>query len=178
MSPIAWTSAGVSRCGDVRGQDDRSSSAHACCRRRSLVAFPEPSMALPSLARERRDDPPAGGVLGPRTQTRACAYGVSRTDAGRDVLRHRGRGAGGPEVTRGRRAPSTRGGQPIGGLRDVPVTQRGRMTPGRPPFRPRASRARAPWGDAGRPDRARSHEWSGRPCPESDALFNDRPLPP
>jgi putative transposase len=41
-----------------------------------------------------------------------------------------GRGAGGAEVTRGRRAPSTRGGQPIGVLRDVPVTQRGRMTPG------------------------------------------------
>ena len=38
-------------------------------------------------------------------------------------LRHRGRGAGGPDVTRGRRAPSTRGGQPIGVLRDVPVTR-------------------------------------------------------
>jgi hypothetical protein len=34
----------------------------------------------------------------------------------------------------GRRAPSTRGGQPIRVLRDVPVTQRGRLTSGRPPF--------------------------------------------
>jgi hypothetical protein len=34
MSPIAWTSEGVSRCGDERGQHDRSSSAQACCRRR------------------------------------------------------------------------------------------------------------------------------------------------
>jgi hypothetical protein len=40
-----------------------------------------------------------------------------------------GRGAGGPDVTRGRCAPSTRGGQPVGILRDVPVTQRRRVTP-------------------------------------------------
>jgi hypothetical protein len=58
----------------------------------------------------------------------ARGRGVSRTDARRDVLRHRGHGAGGPEGTRGRRAPSTRRGQPIGVLPDVPVTQRGRMT--------------------------------------------------
>ena len=107
---------------------------------------------------QRRDDPPAGGVLRPGTQPRASAFGVSRTDAGRDVLRHRGRGPDGPEVTRGRRASSTRGGQSIGVLRDVPVTQRGRMTPGRPPFRPRASRARALEATLGEPDRARSYE--------------------
>jgi hypothetical protein len=34
MSLIAQTSGGVSRWGDVCGQDDRSSSAHACCKRR------------------------------------------------------------------------------------------------------------------------------------------------
>ncbi len=97
---------------------------------RSLVAFPETSVALPPPARYRRDHPPAGGILRPRTQPRASTFGVSRPDARRDVLRHRGCGAGGPDVTRGRRAPSTRRGQPIGVLRDVPVTQRGRMTPG------------------------------------------------
>ena len=46
--------------------------------------------------------------------TRASSLGVSRPDTGRDVLRHWRCGAGGPDVTRGRRAPSTRGGQPIG----------------------------------------------------------------
>jgi hypothetical protein len=56
------------------------------------------------------------------------ACGVSRRQAGRGVLRHRGRCTGGPAVSRGRRAPSTRGSQPVGILRDVPVTQRGRMT--------------------------------------------------
>ena len=39
-----------------------------------------------------------------------------------------GRGAGGPDLTRGCRAPGTRGGQPVGILRDVPVTQRRRVT--------------------------------------------------
>jgi hypothetical protein len=105
---------------------------------------PETSMALPSPARERRDHPPTGGLLRPGTQPRTAAFGVSRTDAGRDVRRHRRCGAGRPDVTRRRRAPSTRGGQPIGVMRDVPVPHRGRMTPGRLPFRPRASRARPP----------------------------------
>src|SRR5262249_18059495 len=41
----------------------------------------------------------------------------------------RGGRAGGPEVTRGHRAPSTRGGQPIDVVREMPNTQRGRMTP-------------------------------------------------
>ena len=59
--------------------------------------------------------------------TRAAAFGVSRTDAGRDVLRHRRRRAGRPDVTHGRRAPSTRRGQSIGVMRDVSVSQRGRM---------------------------------------------------
>jgi hypothetical protein len=36
MSWIARTSGGVSRDGEVRGQDDWSSSAHACCRRRQV----------------------------------------------------------------------------------------------------------------------------------------------
>ena len=43
---------------------------------------------------------------------------------------HRERGAGGADVTRGRRPPSTRGGQPIGVLREMPVTRRGRMNSG------------------------------------------------
>jgi len=90
----------------------------------------KPPVALPSSARQRRDHSPAGGVLRPRTQPRASTFGVSRTDAGRDVLRNGGRGAAGSEGTRGRRAPSARGGQPIRLLPDVPVTQRGCMTPG------------------------------------------------
>ena len=56
--------------------------------------------------------------------------GVSRTNTGRDVLRHWRRGAGGADLARGRFAPSTRGGQPIGVMRDVPVSQRRRMTAG------------------------------------------------
>jgi transposase InsO family protein len=56
------------------------------------------------------------------------AFGVSRTDAWRDVLRHRGRGASRPEVSRGRRTPRSRQGQPIGRLGDVSVNRRGRMT--------------------------------------------------
>ena len=75
---------------------------------RSVVALPETSMALPPLAGQRRHRPSTGRVLRRRTQPRASAFGVSRTDAGRDVLRHRGRGAGRPDVTRGRRAPGTR----------------------------------------------------------------------
>ena len=38
-----------------------------------------------------------------------------------------GRSAHGPGGTRGRRAPSPRGSQSVGVLRDVPVTQRGPM---------------------------------------------------
>ena len=46
------------------------------------------------------------------------------------------------------------------------------MTPGRPPFRPRASRTRAPRGDAGRTGTARGPTSRGaEPCPGSDALF-------
>jgi len=89
---------------------------------------PQTSVALSPSARQRYDQPPVGGVLRPRTQPRASTFGVSRTGARRDVLRYRGRRAGGPEGTRGRRAPSTRRGQPIDVLRDVPVTQHGRMT--------------------------------------------------
>jgi len=55
---------------------------------------------------------------------------VGTRDGGRDVRWHRGCRAGRPDITCGRRAPSTHGGQPIGVLRDVPVTRRGRMTPG------------------------------------------------
>ena len=75
---------------------------------RSVVALPETSMALPPLAGQRHHRPSTGRVLRRRTQPRASAFGVSRTDAGRDVLRDRGRGAGRPDVTRGRRAPDTR----------------------------------------------------------------------
>jgi hypothetical protein len=45
-------------------------------------------------------------------------------------FRHRAGSSGRPDVTRGRRAPSTGGDQPIGLLREVPVIQCGRMTPG------------------------------------------------
>jgi hypothetical protein len=74
--------------------------------------------------------PTTGNVLRRRTQPRASTLGVSRTNTGRHVLRHRRRSAAGPDVTRGRRAPSTRGGQPIGVAQDVPVSQLGRMTAG------------------------------------------------
>ena len=44
------------------------------------VALPETSMALPPLARQRHDRPSTRGVLRRRTQPRASAFGVSRTD--------------------------------------------------------------------------------------------------
>ena len=44
--------------------------------------------------------PSIGRVLRRRTQPRASAFSVLRTDTRRDVLRDRGRGAGRPEVTR------------------------------------------------------------------------------
>ena len=47
-------------------------------------------------------------LLRRRTQPRASAFSVSRTDAGRDVLRDRGHSAGRPDGTGGRRAPDTR----------------------------------------------------------------------
>jgi hypothetical protein len=92
-----------------------------------MVAVAETPMAVPPLTRQRCDYPPTGDVLRPRAQSRATAFGVSRPDAGRDVFRHRRGGAGRADVTRGRRAPSTPGGQPIRVLHDVPVNQRGRM---------------------------------------------------
>lgn len=47
-------------------------------------------------------------------------------------LHHGGCGAGGPDITRSRRAPSTREGHQIRVLRDVPVTERGRAKANRP----------------------------------------------
>src|SRR5437762_257537 len=65
-------------------------------------------------------------------------------------------GASRPDVTRGRRTPSSREGQPVGGLRDVSVNRRGRMTTESwPPPAHWVRRARA----------------SGRGCPgEADAI--------
>ena len=48
---------------------------------RSVVALPEASMALPPLAGQHHHRPSTGGVLRRRTQPRASAFGVSRTDA-------------------------------------------------------------------------------------------------
>jgi len=45
--------------------------------------------------------PSISRVLRPGTQPGASTFGVSRTDARRDVLRHRGRGSSRPDVTRG-----------------------------------------------------------------------------
>ena len=73
----------------------------------------------------------------PRTMCRASMYflfGVSRTDAGRDVLRQRRRGSSRPGGTCGRRPSGPRQSQAIGGLRDVPFHRRGCMiTTQRPP---------------------------------------------
>jgi hypothetical protein len=79
-----------------------------------------------------------GRVLRRRTQQRASAFSVSRTDAGRDVVRDRGHRAGRPDVTCGGRAPETRESQPLGVMRDMPVSRRGCVTiESCPGFRPR-----------------------------------------
>ena len=111
---------------------------------RSLVALPETSMALP---------PPAQSVA---TVRPLVAFYVHEHN---HVLPHSafrgqtpeemyfGTGDAVPTNLRSRAAaarPRPRVGQPIDVLRDVPVPQRGRMTPGRPPFRPWTSCARAP----------------------------------
>jgi hypothetical protein len=48
---------------------------------RSVVALSDTSMALPPLAGHRHYRPSTGRVLRRRTQSRASAFGVSRTDA-------------------------------------------------------------------------------------------------
>ena len=96
---------------------------------RGVVAVSQTSVALPPLARQRHHRPSTRGVLRRRTQPRAAAFGVSRPDAGRDVLRHGRCGPGEPNVRRGRRTTSARRGQPISGLPDVSVTRHSRMTP-------------------------------------------------
>ena len=57
-----------------------------------------------------------------------CEGAPPRFDHGRDVLWNRGRGAGKPDVTRGRRAPDTRQSQPNGVVREMPTSRRGRVT--------------------------------------------------
>jgi len=75
---------------------------------RGVVAVSQTSVALPPLDRQRHDRPSTRGVLRRRTQPRASAFGVSRTDARRDVLRHRRCGPRGPDVRRGHRATGAR----------------------------------------------------------------------
>ena len=75
---------------------------------RSVVALPQTSMALPPLVGQRHHGPAISRVLRPRTQPRASPFGVSRTDARRDVLRQRGRGSSRPDGTCGRRPPGSR----------------------------------------------------------------------
>ena len=76
---------------------------------------------------QRHHGPSMSRVLRPGAQPGPSACGVSRPDAGRDVFRHRGRGASRPGVRRGHRPTGPRGGQPISGLRDVPLNRRGRL---------------------------------------------------
>jgi hypothetical protein len=133
---------------------------------RSVVALFETSLALSAPARQRCDRPPAGGVLRRRTQPRASAFGISWTDARRDVFWHRGHGAGRPAVASCHRPPSTRRSQPVGILQDVPVSQRRGATPGA------ARRGDRELGRLGSPSRNRqrpSHE-RGRPLSDPVAL--------
>jgi len=84
-------------------------------------------MAVPPRVGQHHHGPSISRVLRPGVQPGASAFGISRTDPGRDVFRHRGRGASRPGVTRGHRKAGPRGGQPIGRLRDVPLNRRGRL---------------------------------------------------
>ena len=59
LTPVGWRDAVLARV------------AHSPPAR-SLVAFPEASLALPARARQRRDDSPAGGVLRRRAQSQCC----------------------------------------------------------------------------------------------------------
>jgi hypothetical protein len=127
-----------------------------------VAPFPETSVALPPPVRYRRDRPPAMTfyVHEHNHVLPHCAFRVHTPD---DVLRHRGRGAGGPDVTRSRCAPSTRGGEPIRVLREVPVTQRGRVTPWpAAALSTTASRTHARRGGAGESGLRAVHESGGR----------------
>jgi hypothetical protein len=84
-------------------------------------------MALSPLIGQRAHSPAMSRVLRRGTQPGASPCGVSRTDAGRDVFWRRGRGSSRPDGARGRRTPRPRRGEPIGGLRDVPINRGGRM---------------------------------------------------
>ena len=91
-------------------------------------------MALPPLVGQRHHGPPISLVLCPGTQHGPTAFGVSRTDAGRNVLWQRRRGSRRPDGACGRRAAGPHRGQPIGGMRKVPVHRRGCMITDRRPL--------------------------------------------
>jgi hypothetical protein len=67
---------------------------------------------------------PAKPKVGVRTTGPDELWHIDTTVIRLLVLRHRGCGAGRPQITRGRRPRSTRCGEPVGGLRDVSVAQR------------------------------------------------------
>ena len=81
--------------------------------------------SLDSVATIRR----LGGVLR-RRHNRVLPHSAFLGQTPDEMYFSTGDGVPTDLTTRGRRAPSTRGSQSVGVLRDVPVTQRGRMTPG------------------------------------------------
>jgi hypothetical protein len=109
-------------------------------------------LALSPLTGQRHDRPTAGRLLCPGTQPGASPFGVSRTDAGRNVFRYRGCGSSRPDGTRGRRTAAPPGGKPIGGMRDMPINRGGRIIA-------RSRRLRA----AGRASRGDCPEQRGSP---------------
>jgi len=77
-------------------------------------------------AGQHHDSPTSRRILCRGTQPGAAPFGVSRTDAGRNVFRHRGYGSSRPDGARDRRAAAPRGDEPIGGMQDIPIN-RGRI---------------------------------------------------
>ena len=140
------------------------------------MALAQALMAVPPRVGQHHHGPSISRVLRPGVQPGASAFGISRTDPGRDVFRHRGRGASRPGVTRGHRKAGPRGGQPIGRLRDVPLNRRGRLTTNSCPSvdhrDPRPVRLGT------KPPTAREHEETARTCPGSCLLSDNSPWPP
>jgi hypothetical protein len=144
---------------------------------RSQEQVHERGASVGARLRERRHPKVVAIVaVAPSTNTTACFH--IRRFADRRLTRcsQRGRGSSRPDVTRGRRTPGPRGGQPIGGLPDVPINRRGCMiTDSRPP-EPAGPcvwrRLPGTSGSRGRPSRR------AEPCPKSAPLSRSRPLPP